>query len=415
MQNSIKILYVLHDFNMAGSQKSLLALALEMRKLGHEIMFVGGPGKFETQLKKNMILYRLRIDGRFSPLSMLGLLQLLPIAKSYNPDLIHCSGYWPHIESLFVKSILNIPIITTFAGGPFYGNPIIAQCPIISYSDELRDAILKHHRFPEHAIITVKNRLDFRDILNRKREGRKPTFKRNSCILIGSVRNEKESSILAYFDFINQIHKNNLKVKGNILGGGNIFNTIKQKALTYNTQLGKNIFELIGPTSDVIPHILDNDIAFGLGRSVIEPMALGRPGIVPCIDGVPSLVTAKNANKHAYFNFAGRFSHSPEEKLENDQNIKKLLTDQEYFQEISIFSNKYIVDNYDISKVRAFMNRLYCLEIHKHHQAFDRKQRLALFALCIKKYIVGSLRRTANIGKRASIWCREKRARYFEN
>lgn len=400
---------------MAGSQKSLLALALEMRKLGHKILFVGGAGKFESELKKFSIDYRTRLDSRFTPLSIIGLIKLLSITRKSKPDIIHCSSYWPHIESLFIGSILNIPVITTFPGGPFYPEPIIPKHPIISYSEELRHAILKHYSFPEHCIITLKNRLDLTDILDINIFEKKANFKRNSFIFIGRLSDDKESSILSFLNFIKQIYKSNFPVKGNILGGGNLHYMIEKKATFFNRKVGKSVFELFGPTLDVIPFILNNDIAVGHGRSVLEAMALGRPGIVPCMDGVLSLVTEKNATKHAYFNFAGRFTHKKEEIDENNRNIYRLLNNKEYFLQISDFSSKYVVFNYDVSQIKTFMNKLYFSEVQNYSQSNNIRERFFVFCLCTYKYIGRSLRKIQNIKRRFFIWYRSKFAFSFKS
>jgi K+/H+ antiporter YhaU regulatory subunit KhtT len=140
----------------------------------------------------------------------------------------------------------------------------------------------------------------------------------------------------------------------------------------------------------------------------MEAMVLSRPGIVPCIDGVLSLVTEKNADKHAYFNFAGRFTHTTQERQENEENIRKLLTDKDYFEEMCTFSSKYAINNYDVSKVSDFMSDLYCKEIEVHKNASSVGDRLRLFCNCTVKYIGRSFKKVLNIRKQALIWYRNK-------
>lgn len=399
----LKIMYVLHAFDLAGSQYSMLAHAKSMRNFGHSIFFVGPSGPFEKKIKELQMDYEKKPNISFSPFSFIDMFCLAKIILKVKPDIIHSNNYWPHVESLLIgKALLNIPVVTTLAGGPVFNKPVINSGPIISYSDELKDGIVSKFNFDSKEILVVKNRLDlsmFKDIHNDEREINNHQNSFQTVLLISRLNSDKEESIINFFNNFKKICRKHKNLRCLVLGGGNIYNYIMSIANNANHYLGYDAFHLLGHKRKVLSYILQSDFVVGLGRSVMEGMAAGRPGFVLCKDGNLSLVTEENVHLHSFFNFAGRINFSDEEKLRGKENINKILTDNSYYKKISTFSKKYIFENYDVLSVQKILNKIYYDELSSYYKHADVKVRVKLFIKCLLALFKGGYDRSRHIIK----------------
>ena len=392
----LKIMYVLHKFDLAGSQNSLLALAKSMKSLGHSVSFVGGKGPFQQVLREHDIDYDTRIFSPFSPMSVLGMLKLSRVVIRRKPDIIHCNDYWPHIECLFIKALFNIPVITTFPGGPVYNKPVIPSGTLISYSDELKDALIKKFSLNPHQIITIKNRIDLSRFLQIAPQENILARKPIRFTMICRMDSDKKKSILSFIQYIEQLAQHGNSIEAVIVGGGDIYEYIKNITEEVNLKCKTRLFNLRGHMHDVLPYIADSHFVVGLGRSVMEGMLASRPALIPCKDGHLSIVCPENVDRHAYYNFAGRLKFTQKERQNDQKRCIRIMNETGYYKELSRFSMKYITENYDASFVQGRMNRLYFNELQKHY-GINHKQRFWLFSRCLMATICGIVDRMRHI------------------
>lgn len=393
-----RILYVLHTFESAGSQHSMLAQAKSMRSLGHEIHFIGSRGPFEHDLMKEDIPCHLRPYSAFTPLSVLGIIKLALVIKRIRPDLLHSSGYWPHIECLFMKTLFKVPVISTIAGGPFFGKPLIPKCPLISYSAELKDEIVRHFGAEYNDMLVMKNRMDLSSPPPAVSHmiGKKISAPGN-ILFISRLDRDKEQSIDHFLREMVVLHRSYGHVVGRILGGGEIEAAVRLQASRINHEFGSGVVTLLGHRRDIFPHIRESDIVVGLGRSAMESMVSERPVLIPCSDGSLSLVVKENADKHAHYNFAGRQPRTDEDRIRDAENLKRLFRDPEYYDRVAGFSRQYIIDNYDVRGIQDRMQALYLEEIAKAARDLHVADRLGLFCECMKAYVEGARIRLRNL------------------
>lgn len=391
-----KIIFVLHTFEHAGSQFSMLEYGLMAKQLGFKIYFVGESGSFERELKKNEIPHDNRCYIPFSPLSIIGLIKLIRIVVREKPDLIHCNTYWPHIECLFIKALFGIPVVSTFPGGPiFFSKPIIPSGKLISYSDELTKGLKLKYNLNSRQISTIKNRINFskfRSLIPIQLSG---TGKLHYT-MIGRMDIEKKNSISSFIHYIESLLSQKRSVEVIMVGGGDLIEYVSNTTKKINQKYEHEVFRLVGHKQDVLPYIVKTHFVVGLGRGVMEGMSAGKPAFVTCQDGHLSLVTRKNAEKHSYYNFAGRFAFNNEEKAIDESNCIRIMDDPKYYGEVSAFVAEYIHRNYDVSYIKNEIEKLYRFEIQSVLSYF---QRMKLLFQCIKAAVLGMWDRVKHIRK----------------
>ncbi len=150
-----KILYIITKSNFGGAQRYVFELALEMKKMGHEVAVAcGGKDELVTKLQSaNITTYHVngfQRDINFLK-ELLALFSLTKIIYQYKPDIVHLNSAKAGGIGSLISRILRVPhIIFTAHGWPFL-EPRAKWWKTLSWIGSYLTSIFSHH------IIIVSN------------------------------------------------------------------------------------------------------------------------------------------------------------------------------------------------------------------------------------------------------------------
>jgi hypothetical protein len=135
--------------------------------------------------------------------------------------------------------------------------------------------------------------------------------------------------------------------------GDEVFTTVLALAQHYGAKLlciGHNFIEI----PNVREEILRSDIVIGIGRSVLEGVALGRLGIVHGRWGTGGVIHEDNVKDLQYYNFSGRNSQG------TLLDVKELIEQvDKYYNKQNEWATKYMLENHNIEKTARDYLKLY--------------------------------------------------------
>lgn len=219
-------------------------------------------------------------------------------------------------------------------------------------------------------------------------------------LIISRLNSEKEQSIKNAIDFFITFCKNtNKRAHLAILGSGNITEKIKEYVKTVNIYGFDIIF--LGETSDVCKVIDNYNIVLGIGRCIIEAIAMKRIAIVSGYEEIVSVVTQDNFFDMLSTNFTG--SGLRYEKIEELVNKINQITESQIeeivnknyelaFNNINIDNNIYIMDENEKSLISRpdLINQMIILQnryVEKKSESEDFEKKVyELREVCNNQY-----------------------------
>ena len=178
-------------------------------------------------------------------------------------------------------------------------------------------------------------------------------------VMVTRFDGHKINAILHLLDAIPSVIKQFPQVQVLIVGDGEHFCEIQQRAKELNQRLDRTTVILTGALFD-IPQILNlADVVIGVGRSVLEGMACQKPAIVVGTNGFAGIVQSETVDDIAYFNFAGRNvpGYINPDRLAGA--IVKILMDDEYARSLGEFSRRFIEEEFDVKRGAERIEKIY--------------------------------------------------------
>ncbi len=280
----MKVAILSESFLMGGLETRLKSIAKYITRQGYEVYLL--TQNFDNKAHSNLPFKGIRVVN-FNDVRTVkeALNELSPDIADIHPFSSIASGAEACLE-------LGIPYSITIHGVYMQRNyvPYLQNADhVIAVSEEVRTQILRY--VPSLKITILKNGVDL--------EAFKPVNASSqfNVAYISRLDNNKISGILHASSLIKQ--KQNAKLC--LLGNGASENKLKQMLPSC---------EFYGYIEDIASYFQKNDSVYsaigGMGRTVVEGMAMKMPVIVMSYDGVKGYVTPFNFSDFAKNNFSGR-------------------------------------------------------------------------------------------------------------
>lgn len=312
-QEQLRVLVVLHNLRMGGSQRNAVDLSIGLRRLGHDVIVAGPPGE-------GVLLGDLRAAGvPFEPLendepgkavarAIPGYRSLLELTRRIRPDLVHSYELTPslltylgahRLDGVPMTITINSMSVPDFMPGSVplqVCNPVIAdrtapragsvgvleiptdtveQYPGRPGGDEFRAGL---GIAPDELLVVVVSR--FARAL--KQEG-------------------LETAIRAAGRLASQFPRMRLV----LVGDGPAMPDLRRLADATNAATGRDVVLLTGELVDPRPAYTAADIGLGMGGSLLRAMAFGKPCVVQGEKGFFAVLDATSARMFRWHGFYG--------------------------------------------------------------------------------------------------------------
>jgi glycosyltransferase involved in cell wall biosynthesis len=346
---------------IGGAETHILELAKELKRRGNEVYVVSNGGTYVEELISNGIehisapLHNKNIINMFKSYFI-----IKKVIKEKKIELVHShTRISSFICGLLYKS-MKFPFVTS-AHWTFKVTPLLRTMTnwgenVIAVSNDIKEYLIKNYGINEENIIVTVNGIDtdkfskdikYEDII--KEFGLK-----NDTRKIVYISRLDESRALVARQLINITTDlirtiNNLEIV--IVGGGDVFDELKDKADKINSSLGRKVITMTGARSDINKFAAMGEIFIGVSRSALEAMACERPVIVAGNEGYLGIFDEEKLNTAIETNFCCRgLNMSSEELLKSD--INTLMNEsQEQKQKLGEFGRKVVKERYSVGKM----------------------------------------------------------------
>lgn len=321
------VLHIDIENNIRGGQKQSLMLYSALLNKSIKTNFIC---KSASELQKYLVKNKMNYYS-LSFISSYSLIQGFKIAKyardnAYN--IIHCHssdslnlGIIAKFFNRKLKVIGSRRVVFPVKNKMKYNSLFLDK--IITVSDAVKNQMLKSG-VDENKLITIHSGIPLYEIKKTTSSGIKQKIEFANSFIVGTTAaftNEKDYPTL--IEVAKIVTKKNPKIKFVFLGKGPLFEDIKKLVNDYN--LIYQVF-FFGYVNEPLKYIKDFDIyvtstkSEGLGTSILDAMALGKPVIATNTGGIPEIV---RHNKNGILFDKGDYHSLAEAILELYENTDK--------------------------------------------------------------------------------------------
>lgn len=290
-----KVLMTLMRLDIGGAETHVLELSLELKRQGFDVVVASRGGVYVSELEAAGIRhYEVPMHTK-SPGKVLRSLSLLrKIIRDEKIDIVHAHGRIPAFLCGILARFMHFTFVTTahWVFRTDRGLKYISDWgeKVVAVSEDIKTYLMdNYHINPTDIFVTINGidtnkfspEADTSDII--KEFGLSET----SPKIVYISRMDEDRALVAFH--LVEIAPKLLEMKPDleivIVGGGNVFDKLKEKADAENQKAGKNYITLTGGRSDIYKFANLGDVFIGVSRSALEAMACKKPVIVAGNEG----------------------------------------------------------------------------------------------------------------------------------
>lgn len=365
----MKILITLAGLDIGGAETHVAELATELHRRGHRIVIASGGGVYAEQLEKIGIKhYTVPLAKRKISHMIKSRHMLKKIIRDESPDIVHAHARIPAFIVSTLKKCCNFVFVTTVHGA-FDTSFILRHLSgwgdkTLAVSDDLKKYLTDNYNVDEKNIYTSVNGIsgekfspqtDGADIM---REFNLPDNANRVCYV---SRLEEGICSCAYtlIDQFDNIAEQVENLQLVIVGGGELYESLFEKARAVNNRLGREAIVLTGGRTDVNKILACAKVCVGVSRAVLEPMAMEKLCVVAGDPGYIGIVDEKNLDGAVKCNFTCRgYEKIRGEKLAEDI-VRLFNMDEAEANRLRSFAGSVVRDYYSVERMVSDNEKMY--------------------------------------------------------
>lgn len=361
----MNILIVFDTGSVGGHVMSALTTALELKRRGHQVTVISGPGDFVPVLVGDLdyrqIPFVHHYNGRqtyFCLQSWDTIIALKEFIFTRKVEMIHAFDARSYLASFIVAFLWKkIPISCTICGGLSPYNDLPRLAAMIVFSEEQKQKLKEVFHWPDEQIRVIRTRLNIRkfkeedfDVFTQYKEiGIDPTKK--NIMLISTFLDNKVDALKSTLAVMRTICAKYHDVNFVVIGGrGDFYNQAQDIGSSINQEIKRKAVIFTGIIPEASRILRHSFIVFGQGRSAFEGMAFGKPTIVVGETGYAGTVAPEFIDEIAFNNFSGRNKKKFVSYEVMVKELVRLIEDEEYYNSVAVFGRNWVYDNIDIAK-----------------------------------------------------------------
>lgn len=341
------ILICLEALNIGGVETFVVNQASVLLSKGHTVVILAKEGLYTEKLKQEgaiCIDFTFELGEKLYPDKIK---EIQEIIEKYKINEVHINQF-PCILSAMPACIFsNVPYIAYSHVGVdnvfdwfmdrfeiynymfevYFNNAY----KIITIKEEAKNKLIERFHVPGEKIEIIYNSINYEmvDYIRKEEKNQKTRI-----LLVSRLSNDKKDSLYNGINLF-KAYKNRIKEANlMIIGSGEMQSELEEYIKNNNI---KDV-EFKGPSSNVLEYINNADIVLGLGRCILEAIAMKRLTIILGHKELKGIVTPDNVQSACQGNFAGDnlptcTIESVVENLNNldDKTIKQIQEGNYYF------------------------------------------------------------------------------------
>lgn len=360
----MKILHLTTHLNIGGIGWYVTNLAGALKKRGYTVLVASSGGELEKVLSREGIRHiflNIRTKSELSPKIIKSFLTLKAFVEKEKIDLIHAHTRVTQVVAALLSNYGKVPYVTTCHG--FFRERLgrkICGCwgrRVVAISEAVKVQLVNNFKVDENRIALIHTGIELNrfleDISDEKRKDVKRRWNLNGAYVIGTIgrlSSVKGQDVL--LKAAKKLVEDFRDVKVLLVGKGP--DEARLRRLSANLGLDKNVIFTgsVDDTRELIP-LMDifvlPSIEEGLGLSLVEAMASGKPCVASRVGGIESLIEDGVTG----------ILVKPDDPEELARAVKYIFYNKEKAEVFSEAARKKVVRDFDIEKMASQMETMY--------------------------------------------------------
>lgn len=315
MENK-NIMICLEGLDIGGVETAVFNQAILLTECGHKVIILSKSGIYTELLREKGIIcidFSFELGNNFCQKKTNKIIKLI---NEYKIDEVHINQFPCILSAVPAYVISNVPYVAYSHVGiegvyDWYKNTFNLSEDIFTYffksahkviaiTESAKNTIINRFAIEEDKIIVKNNGFNFSMINGMEN---KRVEKISNMLIISRITNEKETSIKNAIDLFTEYLKKHKESKLTIIGDGELKENIEE--YIKNTGADDSV-NMVGAKNNVLEYINENDIVIGMGRCILEAIAMKKIAVISGYDTLKSIVTENNIEEAVKQNFSGR-------------------------------------------------------------------------------------------------------------
>jgi glycosyltransferase involved in cell wall biosynthesis len=301
----MKILHLTTHLNIGGISQYVTTLAKALKNRGHKVFVASSGGELEKVLSSEGIKHiyvNIRTKSELSPKVIGSFFALKTFLRKEKIDLIHAHTRVAQVIAALLSFWRNVPYVTTCHG--FFKRRLgrrIFGCwgeRAIAISEAVRNQLIHDFNVDEEKALLIHTGIEVARFIKNISQEEKSRLKRrwnlDKAFVVGTIGRlspVKGQDVL--LKAAKELAADFSDIKIVLVGGGPDEKRLRR--LSKTLKLDKNVIFIpsVGDTTEILPAIdifVFPSIKEGLGLSLMEAMASGKPCIASRVGGIKSLI-----------------------------------------------------------------------------------------------------------------------------
>ncbi len=365
----MKIFLTTMSMGIGGAETHVYELSLSLVERGYDVTIISAGGDFMPQLLDRGVKH---IYAPMNVRSFKAIFESYKIVcdavKKEKPALIHGHARIPALVSYYAAKKYNVPFVTTDHGkfDTSFMTTLMTRWgdKTLAVSEDLKDYLLENYKIKEENVFLTINGINT-DVFT-------PERKRNLDLLdeFGIPHNAKVILTVSRLDTTafrcaeeliecaEKIYSKNANTRILIVGIGDLYQDIKEKADKVNDKLGFEYIVMVGRRTDICEICSLGDVFCGVSRAAMEAAASGKPILLAGNGGYFGVLNENNLSQAESYNFTCRgISTFDKEKFVDD--ILTSLENGDEVKQTAAFLRKYVINNLSAKRMTDDTEKVY--------------------------------------------------------
>ena len=354
----MKILMALNGLEIGGAETHVVELSKEIVRRGHEVVMVSAGGVYQQEVEDAGIThYKVKLTSRSPKDISASKKQLKNIIEAEKPDIVHAHARIPGflLDAIHKENKKSFVFVTT-AHWTFDTSFLVKSLTrwgdkTLAVSDDLKKYLLKYYpEVKEDNIYISINGIDGRKFskdTDGSRVAKEFSLTEGARRIVYVSRLNPAVCAPAY-GLIEKIRDLNEAVPGIeilIVGDGDCYKDMKEKADAANTALGRRAIIMTGPRTDINEIHANGEVCVGVSRAILEPMIMEKKCVVAGQEGYIGILTPDKLDTAIKCNFTCRGCDRFDADIMTKDIIKLFEMNEEQSKETTDYG-KYVVEKY---------------------------------------------------------------------
>ncbi len=374
MEKKYTILMALMGLEIGGAETHVVELAKELKKQGHHILIASNGGVYVQELEEFGIKhYKVPMNQRDIGKMIQSYHLMGEILEREQIDIVHSHARIPS----FICGLLYKKkkfVFVTSAHWVFYtgmGLKYITNWgeKTIAVSDDIRDYLMEEYRVPKKDIVVTINGVDtekFSPEISGELIYEEFGLAQYGFTIVYVSRMDESRALVArqLIAITEQLVEIIPDLQIVIVGSGDVFEELNQKAIEVNMRLKKVVITMTGARIDINQLIAVGDIFIGVSRATLEAMASGKTSIVAGNEGYIGIFNEEKLAIAQETNFCCRgCKEATEEELYQDILFTYQNMTKEDREQLGAYGREVIKEYYSVAKMATDCEKAYELAV----------------------------------------------------